>query len=210
MNKKLTPVIVILVLAAIAVGVTYWRGRVPVTTTQDQTQPVVEQGNQIAPPPVVSDTPAPVSAADWKVCRNEKYGYEVKYPSDWKIYKPGAPEARPASCDEGLITIALSPDIYQSKARLNISVLDKNELQQGVYKGSRSLDDIFSKNPDILKAWSIEKETVLDSERMVWLKLSGQRTIYVFHNDSLFEFNIYNNMDQLTIDKLLSTFKFLN
>lgn len=30
--------------------------------------------------------PAPTPTADWKVYRNEKYGYEIKYPADW-IYK---------------------------------------------------------------------------------------------------------------------------
>lgn len=145
--------------------------------------------------------------ADWKPCRNAKYGYEVKYPPDWKVWKPSAPEARSATCDEGLPIIAFSPNIYNfpNQLQINIDVSDQERLRGTIYEGSKSLGDYFAKNPEILKARPIVKETTIDGERLVWLK---DHSLLSFHNGSIFEFRAYN-LDDATLNKFLKTFKFL-
>src|SRR3989344_2349339 len=79
MYKKFAPILLIVVLAALAVGLTYWRGQ-----SQE---------------PLLQQTAETVSTADWKTYNNTSKGYSIKYPSTWKeesgfLYSPEMYNAR--------------------------------------------------------------------------------------------------------------------
>lgn len=74
--KKLYPIILIVVLAALAVIASLFREQRLCCVDQPM---VTEQQNQPQQTPPVSDT-APVSTADWKTYRNNEVGIEFQYP----------------------------------------------------------------------------------------------------------------------------------
>lgn len=46
--------------------------------------------HHVEPQETVSEiTPAEIDTSDWKIYRNEKYGFEVKYPSTWSYSNIG-------------------------------------------------------------------------------------------------------------------------
>jgi hypothetical protein len=142
----------------------------------------------------------------WNVCRNEKYGYEVKYPSNWKVWKPGAPEIREATCEENLSIISFSQNPDTNQPQIIIDVSDPFRLKGTIYEGVKSLDEYFSRSPTILQARPIVKESTLDGEKLVW---HSDGSLTAFHNGSIFEFRRSNNVDDETMARFLSTFKFL-
>lgn len=146
--------------------------------------------------------------ANWKTCVNAKYRYEVKYPSDWRVWTPGAGEARSATCEENLAVIIFSPNIYGSPnaSQINIDVSDKARLDGTIYAGATSIEDYFARNPSILQARPKIKETTINGEKLIWLK---DNTMLVFHDSSLFEIRAIN-IDDATLNNFLSTFKFIN
>ena len=68
--KKLYPIFLIVILVALAVGVTYWRGQ-------------GETSLPFARP--VSDTQNQASSSNWQDYKSEKYGFELKMPTGWKV-----------------------------------------------------------------------------------------------------------------------------
>jgi len=140
---------------------------------------------------------------DWQECKNEKYGYEVKYPLDWKVWLPGAPEARLADCDENLSLIAFSPNIhaYSDQQQINIDVYDPDRSKRTELDGVTSLDDYLNR-----KSVKIKKETTIDGERLIWADTADSQLI-TFYGRSIYNFSFYN-IDNSTLDKFLNTFKF--
>jgi len=144
--------------------------------------------------------------AGWKICRNEKYGYEVKYPSDWNVWKPGAPEARKATCEENLPIISFSQNPDTNQPQIIIDVSDPFRLKGTIYEGVKSLDEYFSRSPTILQSRPIVKESTLDGEKLVW---HSDGSLTAFHNGSIFEFRRSNNVDNEVMERFLSTLIFL-
>lgn len=67
--------ILIIILIIVIAGVGYWIYR------SNSTPEEAKENEQI-----VQD-----ETIDWNVYTNEKYGYEIKYPKDWKVQKPSEP-----------------------------------------------------------------------------------------------------------------------
>ncbi len=92
MNTKqshgLAPLLIVLILAAIAAagGVAYMR----LTAKPETIYELPMRYDNKGPGPVVA--PSSQSAAvpsDWKTYRNEKYGFEIKYPAPWNAFTRG-------------------------------------------------------------------------------------------------------------------------
>ncbi len=144
---------------------------------------------------------------DWKDCIVSKYGYKIKYPSDWNIYKAGAPGTKIAKCSDNLEIFTFSPNIYEDPSivrQITIDVSDQVRLAGTIYAGAKSLNEYFSKNPAILKNYPIIGDTTLNGERMVILR-DGR--INIFHNNIFFDIRSVN-LSELQISQFLSTLKF--
>ena len=133
----------------------------------------------------------------------------MKYPPSWKIWKPGAPEARIASCEDNLTIVAFSPNLFEYPLdriqQINVDVSDPERLRGTIYEGSRSVDDYLTKNQAILQNSPKVKETTMDGEKLIWLE---GRWLLAFHNGSVFEFRVSNTVNDTTLNYFLGTFKF--
>lgn len=76
-NKGIAPlVVIVIVIAVLAIGGYFvLKTKVAVAPTQS---------------PTISSTTAPNEASGWKTYTNTKYGFELKFPSNWSGYKVGA------------------------------------------------------------------------------------------------------------------------
>ena len=87
--KKKQGIYLILAGAVVLVGVLVFVFGMPGTAPGDtptatSTEPVATTTNIFDMEPIVPE--AKVSTEGWKTCRNEEYGYEFKFPAEWKIY----------------------------------------------------------------------------------------------------------------------------
>ncbi len=58
-----------------------------VSQTATTTEPVATSTDIFDMEPIIPE--AKVSTEGWKTCRNEEYGWEVKYPEEWYVYGDG-------------------------------------------------------------------------------------------------------------------------
>ncbi len=88
--KKTSPVIwvVFVILAVLIIGGFGWYAY---STMQPEEEVVITPTKKSTPTATstVSPTPTADKTADWRVYTNKKYGYSIKYPSDWIIKTSG-------------------------------------------------------------------------------------------------------------------------
>lgn len=192
-NIILVGVIVVL----IAIGV-YFAFRKNLEPVAQQPIPTIAQTNTSTPT-------SKNETANWKICTNIKYGYEVKYPSTWKVWKTGAPEARLASCDENLASYSFAEDLFGMplKNQINLMVFTRDNQVKEFWQGINSLDDYIKR----MSAWKVQKETIISGERLIWLEYNQELQLVSYHNSAIYEFNI-SSMNSTTLDKFLASFKF--
>ena len=143
--------------------------------------------------------------ANWKTYRNEKYKYEIKYPSDWKLYEP-----------------------YPSSWMVSFTNLSKNE-EFTIYVLETSV--IEKKPPPICLGGHCSEATFFKDTEITVDKINGiQRQIiygnfpspliqmdtYISKEKFLFNFSFRHwEIDEITsedknfYDQMLSTFRFL-
>jgi hypothetical protein len=137
-------------------------------------------------------------------CINEKYGYELTYPDNWKVWVRGEGEARSASCDENLSRYVFTEGIPDLKNQINFTVFTRGSQTAEFWEDKESIDDYVKR----LSSWSIERETLLDGERLIWLRSKKQsQQLVAYHNDSIYNFRIYDVADE-TLNKFIASFKF--
>lgn len=207
MNRKL--IIALILFVAVAAGFAMYLSQ----KSKEPEQPVVQNEVQLVP------------TDNWKTCRNDEYGWEIKYPAEWFVYGEGSRGKdtpiiqRETECIGSDVSISsFTPKEftkYPSKSiGLGFHVSNQERLSTTIYAGSKSLDEYFGKNPKILEAHSIVKETIILGERAVWLQEkneieSTKPRLMFFHNEKLFEIFGTNTSPEL-FDELLLTFKFLD
>lgn len=79
-KKNLIMVTIIILLLIVVIGV-FWLGKEK--GVQEAVVPKDEQQSQVTQPEPTQE--AEVDVSDWKTYRNEEYGFEVKYPSNWEL-----------------------------------------------------------------------------------------------------------------------------
>ena len=143
------------------------------------------------PAPIAQQTPISSSTN----CVNEKYGYELTHPADWKVWTRGEGEARAATCGENLASYSFAKDIF--------GVEPKDQINLMVYSDNQSLDEYVKSLP----AWKVQKETTIDGERLIWLEYNQQWQLVAHHNSIRYEFRVYE-VENVILDEFLASFKF--
>ncbi|MHB8710056.1 MAG: hypothetical protein ACYC6X_00700 [Minisyncoccota bacterium] len=155
--------------------------------------------------------------ANWSVCRNEKYGYEFKYPKGWNVY--GSYSRNPPQvvgitlCERGM-SIHFSPtgpSTQYDPTKQEFSVFAENQMDLtgpfSLYAGVQSIDEYRKRSlkvtPSILP---VLKETIVDGENAIWVP-GG---VEVFHKGSVFHINFMGLSDTKMQDAIISTFKFID
>lgn len=188
---NITLIVVLVVSLALVGGVAAYIVMQETAVSKSQPQPAAPQ----QPQEMATATSTSDDTAGWKICKNEKYHYEVKYPSNWKTWRNGPPEISPADCDQNLSDFLLSPDGGSTSF---VAIYVKIG---GFFK---SIDDYFSKYPLVVKDRPVIKESEIDGEKAIW---RSDGNIYVFHDDFIFIFRVGSSDES---SRVLSTFKFLN
>ncbi len=196
MNKKFAPVILVVVLASLAVGVSYWRGQGEITLPF--ARPVTDAQNQVTQPTV--NTPAPISTADWKTYRNEVYGYSIRYPANWEIIredKKRATEFSPVGenyylegePEIGVVRVVVAPDVKFDK-------LKYSNTQQIVVDSQMAYKNIYGYGGEVSVDFDISG---------VPISLVNDVSPAVINSENRNKASEYNQV----FDIMLSTFKFV-
>lgn len=198
--KKFYPIFLIVALATITVGLTYWRGQSqPVVTLPilPPEPPVADAQNQATQPPPTLDT-APVSTADWKTYRNTELGVEFSYPAEYEVN-----ESREITgIDTG--------------KRFNVSLVSKNNAKEYVpmpfnivvtsrdYKegAGEGCCSNYSSDPLDLQ---LSLEAI--SDKIKKLEPFSLRRVQLGNVDALRFYSIRNYIDFWVNDSLLSPYK---
>ncbi|TSC78437.1 MAG: Uncharacterized protein G01um101433_244 [Parcubacteria group bacterium Gr01-1014_33] len=139
---------------------------------------------------VASEKPSTIDTSTWKTYRNEKYGFEVRYPESWEIEVSNQREVK---------------GIFVSFERKSIEV-----IALGVFEGTISADIVnkISPRPEL-------KKIAVNGIQMFGLTHSGHQTpydLYFERNGRVYYFTesfAGREGDREIIEAIVTTFKFI-
>ena len=89
MQKQHLAIIILFVFTLLLGVASFLLPKEVVSPTPEHIQPTTQTTTDInTMEPIVPE--AKVSTEGWKTCRNEEYGWEVKYPGEWYVYGKGS------------------------------------------------------------------------------------------------------------------------
>lgn len=151
----------------------------------------------------------------WKVCRNEKVGYEVKYPSEWQSYHSGPYGFIQDICSTPhSLVVGPKGEVGGALMAYNthflISYLDVSLGPDYPYWGVESLEEYFEKTPGYQS--EIYKKGTVNGVPAAWLKGSVKDNdptqLITFGNRKVIFIN-QKGMSSESFDLFLSTFKLI-
>ncbi len=92
------------------------------------------------PTPTKTATPTPDETANWKTYTNTRYGFEVKYPSDWEQITPNI-------TGQASLTVGFKPKNLSGETLANVFVSNNNLdflAQHSIYKKETKGGYIFT------------------------------------------------------------------
>jgi uncharacterized protein YxeA len=209
MRKKIIiSLILILVLVVIAGGIWYGKNNRPQTVKNNQ-QESREQVKQN------QNHQEETSASDWKTYKNNKYGFEMKYPNNWKMSENSGNNSDPS------VASFVSPEtqklIEQKRIQTNcdLSVYYYNSIADEPENNNKlaTIKEMIDNNQLITKIGTTklgDKEAI----DVVWGGYGSYYTILSENKGHLYKvfFCDKDSKDKLTAtDKnILDSFRFLN
>lgn len=192
--------LIILTIGIIWVGIFYMK-RKP-TPVIEKAGPVKEEGKK-------------AGITDWKTYRNEEYGFEIKYPSDWISEEVTIQKGIPTGYSVRFEPFTGEEEIAEASffitRIMQYSPTEKREL---------SFEEIIEKKRRFLKElgeWFDEKEILLDNRPAVrFSRITKEKAkiieiyekskmLYFYYGESVGASAKYSSI----FDKMLSTFRFL-
>jgi hypothetical protein len=139
-------------------------------------------------------------------CRNERRRFQLIYPSTWKMYSPGPPEARPVSCNEVGDIMFWGPDIYGDvdPPRLTLYIYDKTNKQDTLYQQAETLSEFLRLNPERSKHL-VNQTVTRDGATIIWF---DDGVLVSFADHVFFEFRSYKIDPRLLIE-IMQNLEFL-
>ncbi len=219
--KKLIIIIAVLFLAVSC------KKQAPVQPASlDASQGGSAQNQQLdASKPESEQTKSVDETANWKTYKNDKYGFEIKYPSAWYSYIRLAMDryANATGQDEFVSFGSVNPIDNLNQDEIDHAQGIYIERQNGsYYADSKVVDDFWNKlAKNDSKGTLVNKfkeSKVINGEKFIifdqysW-ELVSQKYIWTpqavfMHNRNIFWVRPSSNVSQLIFDQVLSTFKF--
>jgi len=185
--------IVVAVSAILTVGgILLLRGLSPVPITP--TPPIVQQ----APPSAPAPQPQILDTSNWQTYRNDEYGVEFKYPSDW--YAGGSLRG------DNQFLICLNPSGVAGDCTGLITV------SWGV-----DFDERYQAIRNLFSEYSVQESTTqIGTEQAVLMKISGypsgregfSRELLTTHEGDVYTISMVSGEERV-FEQILSTFRFI-
>ena len=211
MSQKLLIILVIIAFAGCGVfGFLWWQTMKELSSQVERIESLSKQIEILKKQCGTSQTKeeAPVDeTANWKIYRNKKYGYEIKYPEDWKF------EEQKLMANLGHLNSIL---LQSNKKSSN---LEENSLSVDIWNFSvYSYDQLIEPPPGGIDPDSVKKgKTIIDSQQATELSYTlvgdissgsqGAKEVFVQKNQLLYKVKRDNSKE---CDQILSTFRFLD
>lgn len=154
--------------------------------------------------------------SQWKICRNDEFGFEFKYPADWSVMNVGHPrERRQVDCNEILQVPGYALNGSSGSITLRLKNADNQDIWRENLQGVNSLDDYFA-----TQNREPQRVTALDGEKLsrqclgvhvfpCWFAHPGDqgRLLITYHNGNIYEF--ITSVRLVVLNQILSTFRFI-
>ncbi len=152
--------------------------------------------------------------AGWKICRNEEYGYEFKYPKGWYMYevfvKYEVLEYKKTSVCKGQF-VTLSPEE-------NLTTLYFQDHPSGIevrmhFNNENSspkeyLREFYTDN--LSQRLTILKEKSINEAKIIWYDFYGFTEVMFSNKGNIFNLRVIPLDQPDFLDAILSTFKFID
>ncbi|KKS39348.1 MAG: hypothetical protein UU98_C0002G0064 [Parcubacteria group bacterium GW2011_GWD2_42_14] len=185
------------------------------TTEPVQTNTATTTENLFDMEPLVPE--AKVSTEGWKTCRNEEYGWEVKYPAEWFVYGEGShgdgiytEYTYETPCVGDNVVIAeWKPDTdrFTTSGRRSIRI-NANQESFGTYYSEytnvRDLAQSFTKTKLVPVRFYI-----VNGNEAMWAETENGITLNVYHDSKRFEVTGDSKWREL-LETILTTLRFLD
>lgn len=176
----------------------------------NSSQPVVQQTNGPTPTPIQGSND---ETRTWNTCLDASSGLQFKYPTGWYIWDnqhTGGDPVLVKSCNGSIANLSYSSsDSYDPEVIKPGFSVDSNQESAGAGTGQRlhgvkNIDEAIS----ILAKSDIKviNKYTIDGEEADELKTGSSRHFMMVHNGVVLQ--IYATVDEATLLKIFSTFKF--
>ncbi|MEK7585461.1 MAG: hypothetical protein AAB455_03035 [Patescibacteria group bacterium] len=138
---------------------------------------------------------------DWPTYRNDKYGFEIKYPSGWEFYESTA-EPIPGLEGPELKTFFI---IFSEKEQgLGAPSLSTNTLEIFEEEKEKILDTLLNRDKSYTKVGDVNYSDLVMTKLISTIPADNKDTAYLFQDDKFtYIFHTYGVSDKLMLNSLV-------